>query len=161
VVLIAEQAEALSLSVAHKRWSLGEGGKAVVESMRAIDLRGAFPDSGPRPSDEASFLASLAVSKLPTAHLYALYDCWLERLVALDAARISGCFKPPTTQEEATALHKTLEEHSRIARQLAALRAQARREKQLNRRVEINLSVQRLEAELATEIAVLSAATKA
>jgi hypothetical protein len=161
VLLIAEQAGAVHLSVAHKRWSQGEGGKVVVDSMRGVELSGGSPDSGSPPAEEAAFLASLSISRLPTAHLYALYDGWLEGFIALEAARIVGSFKPPVTSEESATLRQGLEEHSRIARQLVALRAQARKEKQLNRRVEINLSVQRLEAELAAEIATLSAAMKA
>ena len=42
-----------------------------------------------------------------------------------------------------------LEAHSRLTREIASLRAKATREKQLNRRVDLNLEIQRLEAEIA------------
>ena len=39
--------------------------------------------------------------------------------------------------------------HARLQRNIALLRAQAEKEKQINRRVELNLEIKRLEAELA------------
>jgi hypothetical protein len=43
-----------------------------------------------------------------------------------------------------------LDAHARLQRDLAALRAQAEKEKQINRCVELNLKIKRLETELAT-----------
>jgi hypothetical protein len=40
-------------------------------------------------------------------------------------------------------------EHDRLTRQIVALRAKATRESQVNRRVELNLEIKRLEAALA------------
>jgi len=45
--------------------------------------------------------------------------------------------------------------HARLQRELAALRAQAKKEKQMNRRVQLNLAIKRLEAELAETIRAL------
>ena len=39
--------------------------------------------------------------------------------------------------------------HARLQRDVAVLRAQAEKEKQLNRRVELNLEIKRLQGELA------------
>jgi Domain of unknown function (DUF4391) len=41
-----------------------------------------------------------------------------------------------------------LAEHERLTREMAGLRARAAKEKQLNRRVEINLQLQQLESRL-------------
>ncbi len=61
LVLVAEHGDAVNLSLAHKRWSQGEAGKVVIEDVRAQSALN--PDT---PSaEEASFLASLAVSRLP------------------------------------------------------------------------------------------------
>ena len=51
----------------------------------------------------------------------------------------------PAGQE---ARRQALADHSRLQRDIAALRAQAGKEKQVNRRVELNLEIKRLEAEL-------------
>jgi hypothetical protein len=100
-------------------------------------------------AEEASFLASLAVSRLPARDLFALYEGLLERLAGLEAARITGTFAPPESAERASALRDGLDMHARLRRDLAILRARADKEKQLNRRVELNLEIKRLEAELA------------
>ena len=97
---------------------------------------------------EREFLRSLAVSHLPSVDLFALYDGILQRMMALEAGRITGRFAVPADAGEAVALGETLATHARVERQLVALRAQARREKQINRRVEINLEIQRIESRL-------------
>jgi hypothetical protein len=144
LLLVTENRDVLNLSLAHKRWSQGEAGKVVIEDVRQVLLN---PDKPA--AEEASFLASLAVSRLPARDLFALYDGLLERLVALEAARITGTFAPPESTERASALRDGLDMHARLRRDLAILRARADKEKQLNRRVELNLEIKRLEAELA------------
>jgi hypothetical protein len=144
VVLVAETSEAVSLSLAHKRWSQGEAGKVVIEDVRQVSLNLTAPSP-----EETLFLASLAVSRLPAGDMYALYDGLLNRLAALEAARITGGFGPPDSAERASALRDGLDAHARLRQDIALLRAQAKKEKQLNRRVEINLEIKRLEATLA------------
>ncbi len=73
---------------------------------------------------------------------------WLDRVAALEAARITGAFVPPESADRASALRDGLDTHARLQRDLAVLRAQAKKEKQLNRRVELNLEIKRLEAKL-------------
>jgi len=144
LVLVTEHRDAVNLSLAHKRWSQGEAGKVVIEDVRQVLLN---PDKPA--AEEASFLASLAVSRLPARDLFALYEGLLERLAGLEAARITGTFAPPESAERASALRDGLDMHARLRRDLAILRARADKEKQLNRRVELNLEIKRLEAELA------------
>jgi hypothetical protein len=144
LVLIAEHRDAISLSLAHKRWSQGEAGKVVIEDVRQVPLNLDTPAS-----EETSFLAGLAVSGLPARDLFALYQGLLERMAALEAARITGTFAPPDSTERASAVRVGLDIHARLKRDLAILRARADKEKQLNRRVELNLEIKRLEAELA------------
>jgi hypothetical protein len=144
LVLVTEHRDAVNLSLAHKRWSQGEGGKVVIEEVRQVRLRTDTPET-----EEASFLASLAVSRLPSRDLFALYEGLLERLAALEAARITGAFAPPTSEERAAALLDGLDMHAQLRRDVAVLRTKAGKERQLNRRVELNLEIKRLEAELA------------
>ena len=144
LVLVTEHRGALNLSLAHKRWSQGEAGKVVIEDVQQVPLNGGTPEA-----EEASFLASLAVSRLPTRDLFALYQGWLDRLAALEAARITGTFAAPDSEGRSSALRESLDTHARLRRDLAVLRAQAEKEKQLNRRVELNLEIKRLEAKVA------------
>ncbi len=145
VVLLTEQGGAISLSLAHKRRSQGEAGEVVIEAVRRTTP---FRPNMPTPGEE-SFLASLSISSLPSRDLFALYQGWLDRVTALEAAQITGMFTPPDSDSRAQALRDGLDVHARLQRDLAALRSKAQKEKQLNRRVEINLEIKRLEAEIA------------
>jgi hypothetical protein len=141
VALIAEAGELVSFSVAHKRFSLGEEGHVVLdEEVSAASLDGS-------PGEEA-FLASLAVASLPSGNLFTCYQGWLERIVAFDAARITGCFRLIDSPGCNTQRRAALEEYARLEKEIAQLRAQATGEKQINRRVELNLEIKRCEERL-------------
>lgn len=144
LVLVTAHGDIVSLSLAHKRWSQGETGKVVIEDVRrTAPFRPETPTA-----EEAPFLASLAVSSLPTRNLFALYQGWLDRVAALEAAQITGTFAPPDSADRASTLREGLDTHARLQSDIVVLRAQAEKEKQLNRRVELNLEIKRLEAEL-------------
>jgi hypothetical protein len=145
VVLVSTQADNQSLSLAHKRWSQGEKGAVVIEEVRRTPpLR---PDS--LAASEAAFLVSLTLSGLPTRDLYALYQGWLDRVIGLEAASITGAFALPENADQAATRREALAAHARLQRDIATLRVQAERETQMNRRVELNLVIKRLENELA------------
>ena len=144
VLLAAQHAETVSLSVAHKRWSQGESGKVVIEELRAT---APFRPETPT-SEEAQFLARLSVVGLPQTDLFALYQSWLDAILALEAAQITGAFRPPTAENSA-ALRDSLDARAQAVRELALLRTQAENETQLNRRVEMNLAIKKREARIA------------
>ena len=144
-MLITAHGDTVSLSLAHKRWSQGEAGEVVIE-----DVRRTTPFDPDRPTtEEAFFLASLAVSGLPNRDLFSIYQGWLNRIAALEAARITGTFVSPDSADRASAVRNGLDTHARLQRDLARLRARAEKEKQVNRRVELNLEIKRLEAKVA------------
>jgi len=145
VVLVAAHSDTVSLSLAHKRWSQGEKGKVVIEDVRRT---APFRPDAPT-AEEASFLASVALSSLPARDLFVLYQGWLDRVAALEAARITGSFVPPDSPDRASALRDGLDTYARLQRDITVLRAQTEKETQVNRRVELNLEIKRLEAELA------------
>ena len=91
VVLVAAQGDTVSLSLAHKRWSQGEKGKVVIEDVRRT---APFQPDAPT-AEEAAFLASLALASQPSRDLYTVYQGWLDRVAALEAAQITGTFAPP------------------------------------------------------------------
>jgi len=142
LLLVAEQSDhIITLSLAHKRWSQGEAGKMVLDD--AVTLC----DLVQHAATEA-FLDSLSLTAQPRAHLLDFYQGWINCLEAFQAARITGRFAPSTSNEAAASRRKALAEYDRLVRQIAALRAQAEREPQINRRVDLNLEIKRLEAEL-------------
>lgn len=145
VVLVTAQGDTVGLSLAHKRWSQGETGKVVIEDVRRTPpLHPDAPTAG-----EASFFTSLAIAGLPKQDLFALYQGWLDRVAALEASQITGVFAPPDSAARSLALRNGLDERSRLQREIAGLRARAAKERQMNRRVELNLEIKRLETELA------------
>ena len=99
-------------------------------------------------TEDASFLASLSISGLPSRDMFALYQGWLDRVAALEAAQITGVFAPPDSTSLSSALRDGLDTHAKLQRDIAVLRARASKERQLNRRVELNLEIKRLESEL-------------
>lgn len=145
VVLVAAQGQSVSVSLAHKRWSQGEAGKVVIEDVRRS---APFRPEVPTPQ-ESAFIASVALSGLPSRDLFALYQGWIDRVAAFEAAGITGTFAAPESSPRAAALREGLDAHAKLQRDIASLRSQAAKEKQLSRRVALNLEIKRLEAELA------------
>ena len=122
----------------------GESGQVVIEELRAT---APFRLENPT-AEEAQFLARLSVIGLPQSNLFALYQNWLDSVLALEAAQISGAFRP-LASENSAALRDQLDARAQALRDLALLRAQAEKETQLNRRVEINLAIKKLDARIA------------
>ncbi len=142
VLLVTAQSDTLSLSLAHKRLAQNEADKVVLDEAVTACVVGANPFVDP-------FLASLSLAAQPRAHLFALYQGWKDCVEAFLAAQLTERFARPSSAESATARRKALLEHERLTREIAALRAHAARESQVNRRVELNLEIKRLEAALA------------
>jgi len=146
VVLITSEADGVAMSVAHKRHAQNEADKVVVE--RVVEVREIHPTQPS--SEERAFLDNLRLAHQPRQDLFSLYEGWLTRIEALAAARLSGAFTV-SDEADATARRRTaLEGHSRLVREIAVLSAKASREKQMNRRVDLNLEIQRLESEITT-----------
>ena len=144
VILFTSQGDDVTLSLAHKRWSQGKTGKVVLEDLRQVTLE---PD--PPLATETAFLATLRLSGLPNRDMFTLYDGLFSRLLALEASRVTGIYRTDTPADSAVKRRDSLDRHAKFIRDLAILRATAHKEKQLNRRVELNLEIKRLEAALA------------
>lgn len=145
VLLVTRDEQGMALSVAHKRQAEREAGKVVID--RLVSASGIRRDG--LDAVEQAFLQSLALAKQSRSDLCTLYEGWLVRIEALNAARLNGAF---AVSDDATAVERrreALEAHSLLAREITSLRAKATREKQMNRRVDLNLEIQRREAEIA------------
>ncbi len=142
VLLLTEQGERPGLSAAHKRWSQGEAGKTVLEGDMVCAQWDAARDAERWPAVRDA----MALGKQPRTNLFALYQGWIDTLLALQAARITGAFVVAADAEHAAARRVALGECARLDAQIARLRAAAAREKQLPRRVDLNLELKRVEA---------------
>jgi hypothetical protein len=149
VVLIALQGEEAVISLAHKRLAQNEAGQSVIDGE--LTLSPPLPNEGTRAPEDptTAFLSSLSLAAQPRVHLCALYQGWMERLEAFQAARLTGAFVLAPTAEAADNRRAGLAEYQRIQREIAMLRVRAEKETQISRRVEINLDIRLLEGELA------------
>ena len=171
LLLAAPQMEgqSLTLSLAHKRWAQNEADKVVLDGspisvtvsvtvsaslseVNAADASQADP-AGAAQTDsdltESAFIQSLSVTRQPQATLHALYQGWSDCVQALLAARLTGSYQTPTTPEQAAARRQALADCERLEAEVSRLRAQAAKEKQMARQVELNLTLKRVQAELA------------
>lgn len=145
VLLLTEQGGRCGLSAAHKRWSQGEAGKTVLEGdVIAADWSTAH--DGER---WPAFRDALALGNQPRATLHALYQGWIDTLLALQAARVTGTFAVAANVEHAALRRDALQECARLDAQIARLHAAAAQEKQMARRVGLNLELKRVQAQLA------------
>jgi hypothetical protein len=143
VLLLATQGDALTISLAHKRYSNAVAGTTVLDgSLIVVSVKA-------ESSTSDAFLASLNVTRQPRQHLHAFYQGWIECFEAHAASRLTGVFSLACDSAAAERRRTALAEHERISREMSSLRARACRETQLNRRVELNLQLQQLEYRVA------------
>ena len=138
VFLVGERGGEVSLSLAHKRWSEAEHGETVAEEVDLIFLV----------DGDTDFLRSLGLAGVRAGDMRGLYQGWMDRVTALQGSRVWGTYTVPESAAAAALLRARLVRHAGLARELAGLRAQAQREVQVSRRVELNLAVKRIEAEM-------------
>lgn len=144
VLLVSDSAGSVGVSAANVRWAQNEAGKTVLEDGVTYVACSHSHVAVHR----AAFLAALALGKQPRLSLLALYNGWVQALLALQAARITGEFRVAGDKKHAAARAEGLREHVRLASEVARLRAAAAKEKQVPRQVELNLQVKKLEAAL-------------
>jgi len=142
VVLIVTAPDSVVLSLAHKRAAQNEAGKVV------LDGEGVSLSFGKESTVPDELLAALALNRQPHQNLMALYQGWMDTLLAAQAAKVTGQFAIAATPVQAEARRGALLEHQRLEQEAARLRALAAKETQIAKRVELNLSLQRVQAEL-------------
>ncbi|HEY9100220.1 MAG TPA: DUF4391 domain-containing protein [Thiobacillus sp.] len=146
VLLLLRSEQCLALSLAHKRWAQNEAGKVVLDG----DLVAAsLPEDAPSLDALNAFVQVIALTRQPRSSLFTLYQGWMDALQALLAAKMTGAFKTADSPQQAAARRHALQECTRLEAEAARLRAQATKEKQLARQVELNLALKRVLVELA------------
>lgn len=133
------------LSVADIRWAQNEADKTVLDGE-------VIAVSNEDPYDRAcwrEFIAALGVTRLPRTSLLALYHGWMDCMIGLKSSRITGRFNRAGDPTIGVKRREALAEYERLNAEIAELRRNAEKEKQMTRRVELNVHKQRLEAELA------------
>ena len=152
VFLLLWAGEACQISLSHKRWAQNEAGKMVLDG----EAMAATFDSQSASGVAAQFIAALALSRQPRSTLYDLYQGWMDTVLAYLVAGKTGRFAPSTSPEQTAIRRQALRESLDLESKIMALRTQAEKEKQLGRRVEMNLELQRLQREVASLAEALS-----
>jgi hypothetical protein len=136
----------LALSLAHKRAAQNEAGKVVLDGeLVRSELLG--PDPGAA-SVAGPLLEAMALDRQPHQDLLALYQGWMDCLTAAEAARLTGNFRLPHGTTAASAQREALRACQRLEQEAARLRSQAAKERQIAKQVDLNLELQRLQADL-------------
>ena len=144
VLLLLDAPHGLTVSAAHKRWAHNEAGKVVLDGdVLAAAL------TGTAPGVSAAFLHAVALGQQPHTHLLALYEGWMACLLALQVAQHTGQFLCQNGLQPLPDKRKQLQKYEQLLADAARLRSQAGKAKQMAQQVELNLALQRVQAQLA------------
>jgi hypothetical protein len=146
LLLLAESGSAAGISVAHKRWAQNEAGKTVLDGD---PVAAEWEAGGRAPGYWTAFRDALALGRQPRSTLHTLYQGWADTLLAFKAAQVTGSYRPVDNPEQAATRHEALKECARLDAEIAGLRAAATKERQIARKVELNLELKRVESRLA------------
>jgi hypothetical protein len=149
LVVILAYEKSCALSLAHKRFSQAEKGAIVAEEFLMTD----WIDLSAPTTIQQAFIDSLAISGLPHTHFFAFYSALVDRVVALDCARLCGVFRLESAAEQREARRQRLAACHEMESQIAAHKMAIEKESQFNRQVELNVEIKRLETELAANVA--------
>lgn len=141
--LMAHSPGGISLSLAHKRWAQNEAGKTVLDG----DVLEANLHSPGRPDLIQQFVDALSLERQPRTSLHALYQGWLDALIAWQVSALTGCFELSRSSAHAAMRHAALRQCRELDAKIASLRLSASKEKQTAHQVAANLEIKALLAE--------------
>ncbi|MDI9432133.1 MAG: DUF4391 domain-containing protein [Planctomycetota bacterium] len=144
VVIVLALEATCALSLAHKRFSQAEKGAIVAEEFVTtdwIDLVAATPI-------QTAFLDSLAVSGLPHTHFFALYSALVDRVTALECARLTGQYRLESAAERRETRRQRLAACHELEVLIAEHKAAIKAETQFSHQVELNMKVKDLQSRL-------------
>ena len=142
VLLIAWRDGTPEVSLAHKRLSLGEATRTVIDGE--IVFAQIHGDAAPEPL--VAFRIALALARQPRGTLKDLYQGWIDTVQTFRAATITGAFRLPPTPAAATDREAALREYRQLTDRIATIHSVASRETQMSRRAELNMELARLRA---------------
>jgi hypothetical protein len=146
LVLVLLQGGQTTLSLAHKRKAQNEAGKFVLDGEVAEVT---VPGKGLLSAEVLKqFLAATSLGNQPRANLLQLYQGWIDTLIAFQASLLTGTFCLAVTKEAAIARREAVQKIRELETRIAVLRNTAVKEKQMARRVDLNLYIKGFEAEL-------------
>ena len=143
VLLIARRDGAPELSLAHKRRSLGEAGRTVLDGEIVVARIGGDCSL----ELLAAFRDALSLVRQPNSTLLDLYRGWIDTVQAFRAAGITGEFRLPRTTAAAASREAALRDYRWLDNRIAGIQSAASKETQMSRRAEMNVELARLRAD--------------
>jgi len=140
--LVLLQGDQIVISLAHKRRAQNEAGKFVLDGdIVEVTVTGNLSLSA---EVSRCFLDAMALGSQPRANLLLLYQGWIDTLIALQASKLTGTFIQAATKEASIGRREAVQMCRELETKIAVLRSTAVKEKQVARRVELNLEIKRL-----------------
>ena len=145
LLLITTHGDQMTISLAHKRSSLGGKAATVVDGALVV-----VPLSAPGGSDvDAAFRDAMSFAEQPHGDLLALYQGWIDTAVALICAQVTGKFMRASSAAVALARREALAEWEALDADLRKARSAAAKERQVAKRVTLNADIKRMQAKQA------------
>lgn len=144
LLIVLAHEKVCAVSTAHKRFSQAEKGAVVAEDFIITDW---IDLSSPTPAQK-DFMSSLAIAALPHTHFFAFYAAIVDRLVALDCARLTGEYRLESAAGKRRARRNRLAACHDLEGRIEEFRAAIKNETQFNRQVELNTKMKELEKQL-------------
>lgn len=150
VLLVLDDGARLYLSLVHIRRAQKEADKTVLdgEMIQCVLSRKQQAPAVASADTMSAFFAALDLSQQPRGDLFSLYQGWMNVLLALQTASVTGTFAVSESREHAEVRHQALLELKRLQAEIGRLRGVATKEHQLAKRVEINLEIKRIQGKL-------------
>ena len=134
----------MAISVAQKRFSRAEHGAIVAEDIRLTP----WIDGDASDPIHRQFIESLALPSLPQTDFLALYSGLVDRVAALEAARLTGEYRLGSSPQQAKERLDRLSDCRSIEKEIAELRAALKKETHFNRQLELNTRIKAFESQL-------------
>lgn len=152
VVLVLVFDGVCAISLAPKRFSQAEKGAIVAEEFFTTEWIALAV--GVSTAVQQAFLDSLALPGLPQTHYFAFYTALVDRVIALDCARLTGEYRiGPALGSDYAVWREQRRQHLARCHELeswiANHRAAAAKESQVHRLVDLNVKIKQMEGELA------------
>lgn len=144
LLIVLAHEKVCALSTAHKRFSQAEKGAIIAEDIIVTDW---IDLSSPAPVKK-DFMDSLVIAALPYTHFFAFYSALVDRLVALDCARLTGEFRLESVAGRRQVRRDRLAACHDLENRIEEFRDALKRETQFNRQVELNTQIKKFEQEL-------------
>lgn len=126
------------VSLAHKRQARDGGDRRVLDGV-VVSSR--LPNEAAPAA--AAFRDALSLGRQPQTSLFSVYEGWIQAVVALEASHLTGAFSLLLTTATQAARREALMALGPLEAKIRQLRRQLAKERQVARRVELNVELKR------------------